>query len=73
MLNDFPAWAGVTVMMLADAVVIALMRAYDQRQMQRLLRAERKLLEASVDLRVEQLAEAKFTDMMIEEKLRRGR
>ena len=73
LLSDLPIWAGVTVMLLADAAVVALLMSHEQRQMQKILRTERKRLEEWADQRADQLADERFTQRMIEERIRQNR
>lgn len=72
LLTDLPAWAGFSILLLIDALVLALARAHDQRQMAKLLHSERHRLSAWAEERADQLAEAKFTEKMNEERLRRA-
>lgn len=73
MLTDLPAWAGVSILLLVDVLVLALARAHDQRQMTKMLRTERKRMEEWADQRADQLADERYTQRLIEEKIRRNR
>lgn len=64
LLTDLPAWAGFSILLLIDALVLALARAHDQRQMQKLLHSERQRLSEWADQRADQLAEEKLIDRM---------
>ncbi len=72
LLTDLPAWAGFSILLLIDALVLALARAHDQRQTARILHSERHRLSEWAEQRADQLAEAKFAEKMNEERLRRA-
>lgn len=72
LLTDLPTWAGVSILLLIDALVLSLARAHDQRQNAKLLHSERKRLTEWAEQRADQLAEAKFAEKMNEERLRRA-
>ena len=61
----------VIIMLLADAVVVSLLMAHEQKQNMKLLRSERKRLEAWAEARAEQLAEERIREMQRTEKLKK--
>ena len=72
LLTDLPAWAGFSILLLIDALVLALARAHDQRQQQRILHSERHRLSEWAEERADQLAEAKVQEQMIEERIKQA-
>lgn len=72
MLTDLPAWAGMAILLLVDAIVLALARAHDQRQFWRMLHCERQRMSDWAEQRADQLAEGKFIEKMNEEYTRRA-
>ena len=64
LLTDLPAWAGYSILLLIDALVLALSRAHDQRQMTKLMHSERQRLSEWAEQRADQLAEEKLIDRM---------
>ena len=72
LLTDLPAWAGFSILLLIDALVLALARAHDQRQTWKIQHSERQRMSQWAEQRADQLAEAKFAEKMNEERLRRA-
>lgn len=72
LLSEMPGWAGMSILLLLDLFVISVMRAYDQRQNRRYLHAERERMAKWAEERAEQLAGAKYTEYMIQERLRKA-
>lgn len=72
LLTDLPAWAGFSILLLVDALVLSLARAHDQRQNRQYLHAERERMAQWAEDRAEQLAEAKYTDRIIRDRIRNG-
>lgn len=54
MLTDLPAWAGMAILLLVDAIVLALARAHDQRQFWRMLHCERQRMSDWAEQRADQ-------------------
>lgn len=72
LLTDLPGWAGVSIMLLVDALVLALARAHDQRQMTKLMHSERERLAEWAEQRADQLAEEKVIERMNQIRLDRA-
>lgn len=72
-LIDLPPWAWVTIMLLTDVVAVSLLMSHEQKQMRKQLRAERKMMQAENDARIELLAEKRFREMMLDEQMQKIR
>lgn len=72
LLTDLPGWAGVSILLLIDALVLSLARAHDQRQNAKLLHSERKRLTEWAEQRADQLAEEKVIERMTQIRLDRA-
>ena len=72
-LTELPPWAWVTVMLLTDVVAVSLLMSHEQKQNRKLLRAEKKRLEEWAEARAEQLADERFREMQLAEKMQRLR
>lgn len=72
LLTDMPEWAGFSILLLIDALVLSLARAHDQREMQKLMHSERQRMSAWAEERADQLAEAKVREQLIEERMKRA-
>lgn len=72
LLTDLPAWAGFSILLLIDALVLALARAHDQRQTWKILHSERQRMSQWAEQRADQLAEAKVQEQMIEERIKQA-
>ena len=70
---ELPPWAWVTIMLLTDVVAVSLLMSHEQKQMRKLLRAEKKRLESWSEARAEQLADERFREMQLAEQLRKLR
>lgn len=64
LLTDLPAWAGFSILLLIDVLVLALARAHDQRQTWKILHSERQRMSQWAEQRADQLAEEKLIDRM---------
>lgn len=62
-LTDLPAWAGFSILLLVDALVLSLARAHDQRQNRRYLHAETERIERWAEERAEQLANERISEL----------
>ena len=72
LLADMPAWVGVSMLLLIDALVLSLARAHDRRQVLRILHSERKRLTEWAEQRADQLAEEKVIERMNQIRLDRA-
>jgi hypothetical protein len=72
LLTDLPSWAGFSILLLIDALVLALARAHDQKQMWKILHSERQRMSAWAEEHADQLAEAKVRERLIEERMERA-
>lgn len=72
LLTDLPTWAGVSILLLVDALVLSLARAHDQRQNAKLLHSERERLAEWAEQRADQLAEEKVIERMNQIRLDRA-
>ena len=72
-LIDMPPWAWVTIMLLTDVVAVSLLMSHEQKQMRKQLRAERKMMQAENDARIELLAEKRFREMKLDEQMQKIR
>lgn len=68
-MGDFPAWLGISIVILLDVLAVSLLMSHEQKQQRKILRMERQRLEAWAEIRAEELAEAKITERLIEDKL----
>lgn len=72
LLTDMPEWAGFSILLLIDALVLSLARAHDQREMQKLMHSERQRMSVWAEERADQLAKAKVREQLIEERMKRA-
>ena len=72
LLTDLPAWAGFSILLLIDIIVLALARDHDRRQLLRILHSERQRLSEWAEQRADQLAEAQVRERLIEERMNRA-
>lgn len=72
LLTDLPPWAGFSILLLIDIIVLALARDHDRRQLLRILHSERQRLSEWAEQRADQLAEAQVRERLIEERMNRA-
>ena len=72
LLTDLPPWAGFSILLLIDIIVLSLARDHDRRQLLRILHSERQRLSEWAEQRADQLAEAQVRERLIEERMNRA-
>ena len=72
LLTDMPAWAGFSILLLIDIIVLAIARDHDRRQVTRILHSERQRLSSWAEQRADQLAEEKVIERMNQIRLERA-
>lgn len=72
LLTDLPAWAGFSILLLIDIIVLAIARDHDRRQVTRILHSERQRLSSWAEQRADQLAEEKVIERMTQIRLDRA-
>ena len=72
LLTDLPAWAGFSILLLIDIIVLAIARDHDRRQVTRILHSERQRLSSWAEQRADQLAEEKVIERMNQIRLERA-
>lgn len=72
LLTDLPAWAGFSILLLIDIIVLAIARDHDRRQVTRILHIERQRLSSWAEQRADQLAEEKVIERMTQIRLDRA-
>ena len=70
--TDLPAWAGFSILLLIDIIVLAIARDHDRRQVTRILHSERQRLSSWAEQRADQLAEEKVIERMTQIRLDRA-
>ena len=72
LLTDLPAWAGFSILLLIDIIVLAIARDHDRRQVTRILHSERQRMSQWAEQRADQLAEEKVIERMTQIRLDRA-
>ena len=72
LLTDLPPWAGFSILLLIDIIVLAIARDHDRRQVTRILHIERQRMSSWAEQRADQLAEAQVRERLIEERMNRA-
>ena len=72
LLTDLPAWAGFSILLLIDIIVLAIARDHDRRQVTRILHSERQRLSSWAEQRADQRAEEKVIERMTQIRLDRA-
>lgn len=71
-LTDLPGWAGFSILLLIDILVLAIARDHDRRNVLRILHSERQRLTEWADQLSDQLAEEKVRERMLQIRMDRA-